>query len=136
MGDKQPKNKAVVHTCGSQFRVADVTRLLLAVGDMQKRGVTVVIGTPRKLRDSRQRDKATRRQPGTGAFKWCVLDASVGRRKWQEVSGSWKTISELPIVEDTIDTMRKEAEAQMCFSCVAGRGALPKSRRAHWTSEG
>ena len=70
------------------FEVADVMRPLVAVGELQKRGMTVVLGPPRKLRDSRPRDKTTRRQPGIGALKRCLLDASVERRKWHEYSGS------------------------------------------------
>ena len=52
------------------FEVADVMRPLVAVGEMQKRGMTA--GTPRKLRDSRPRDKATRRQPTQAVPTGCV----------------------------------------------------------------
>ena len=70
------------------FEVADVTRPLVAVGELQKRGMTVAMGTQRKLRDS-PRDKATRRQPRTEhSLERCLLDASVERREWHEDSGS------------------------------------------------
>ena len=53
------------------FEVDDVTRPLVAVGELQ-----------------RPRDKATRQQPRTGALEQCLLNASVKRRRWHEHSGS------------------------------------------------
>ena len=65
----------------NNFEVADVTRPLVAVGALQRRGTTVVMdGATWKLRDSRSGNE-TRQQSGLGAFKQCVLDASDERGK-------------------------------------------------------
>ena len=61
------------------FGVTDVTNPLVAwrVAEAWNDSCD---GTSRELRDSQARDKATRRQPRTGALKRCLLDASVERR--------------------------------------------------------
>ena len=69
--------------CGSlniNFEVADVTRPLVAVGELQRRGD----GATWKLRDSRSGNEAARQLSGLGAFKRCILHASDERRKRHE----------------------------------------------------
>ena len=71
------------------FEVPDVTRSLVAVGELQKRGMTVVMGPSTwKLRDSGSSDEPAWQQSGHGAFQWRLLDASDKRGERHEYGGS------------------------------------------------
>ena len=58
------------------FEVADMTRPLVAVGELQMRGMTVVMGPTWKLRDSRPRNETAWQQSGFGALERCLLAVS------------------------------------------------------------
>ena len=68
------------------FEVADVTRPLVAVGELQKRGMTGD-GPTWKFRDSRPRNETAWQQSGFGALEWCLLDVSDERGKRHEYCG-------------------------------------------------
>ena len=104
------------------FEVADVTRPLVAVGELQKRGMTVVMGPHgsfvtrgqvMKLPGSNlelehsngaHRMRLTRGENGTSTV--ALVDMG-------DVVPTSKDLSELPSVEDTIDVAREDAEANV-----------------------
>ena len=120
------------------FEVADVTRSLVAVGELQTRGMTVVMGS----------QGSSRGENGTQL----IAPVDLG-----EAVPTSQDLSEPPSVEDTIDVAREDAEANVptavstpkecgtverakhelthmpfrswCFSCVAGRGSDDPHRK-------
>ena len=104
------------------FEVADVTRPLVAVGELQKRGMTVVMGPhgsfvtrgqvakpPGSKLDLEHSNGAnwmrlTRGETGTKTVALVDLGDAV------PIS---KDLSELPSVKDTIDVAREDAEANV-----------------------
>ena len=104
------------------FEVADVTRPLGAVGELQKRGMTVVMGPHGSFVT---RGHVTK-PPGSnldfehsnGAYWLCLRRGENGTSTvapvdlWDAVPTS-ENLSDLPTVEDTIDVAREDAEANL-----------------------
>ena len=133
------------------FEVADATRPLVPVGELQRRGMTVVMG-PHGSCVTRGRAA----KPSGGSLEHERSNVAHRMRRTRGENGSkvlapievqrtpmlvTKVTSELPSVEDTIGTTREDAEAQIptvvsmpyrcwCFSCVPGRGADDPHRTA------
>ena len=95
------------------FEVADVTRPLVAVGELQKRGMTVVMGPHGSFVNRGQVMKPLGinldLEHSNGAH-WMRLTKGENGTSRDAVLTS-KDLGELPSVEDTINVARKDAEA-------------------------
>ena len=104
------------------FVVADVTRPLVAIGELQKRGITVVIGPHGSFVTRGQVTKAPDNnldlEHSNGA-QWMRLTrgendtSTVALVDLGDAVPASKDLSELPSVEDTIDVAREDAEANV-----------------------
>ena len=107
------------------FEVADVTRPLVAVGELQKRGMTVVMGPHGSFVT---RGHVTK-PPGSnldlehpnGAYWLCLTRGEDGTSTVAPVDlgdavPTSENLSDLPTVEDTIDVAREDAEANSAVS--------------------
>ena len=98
------------------FEVADVTRPLVAVGELLRRGMTVVMGLLGSFvtRGGSNLDL----EHSNGAYlmrltKWTLVSGDL-----EDAVPTSKYLSELPSVEDTIDVAREDAEANVSTAVV------------------
>ena len=118
------------------FEVADVTRPLVAAGELQKRGLTVVMGPHGSLVSRGQ----VVRPPGSnldlkhssGAY-WMRGErpSTVALVDLGDAVPTSKDLSELPSVEDTIDVATEDAEANVTTAVTTPKepGAVQRSRQ-------
>ena len=104
------------------FKVADVITLLVAVGELQRRGITVVMGPHRSFVTRSQVTKSLGRNPNfehcNGAYwmsltRWENGTKTVAPVDLGDPVPTSKSLNELPSVEDTIDVVREDAEANV-----------------------
>ena len=117
--------------------VADVTRPLVADGELQRRGMTVVMGPHGGfVTRGRVAGGSLELEHSTGAY-WMRLTRGENGSKVLasiEVQGTpmpeTKVTSEVPSVEDTIGTRREDAEAQIPVAVLIPkeRGAIERTR--------
>ena len=69
------------------FEVADVTRPLVAVGELQKRGMTVEMGPHESFVTRGHVTKPSGSNLDYGALEWCLLAVSDERGKRHEYCG-------------------------------------------------
>ena len=121
------------------FEVADVTRPLVAVGQLQRRGMTVVMGPHGSFVTRGQ----VMQPPGSnldlehsnGAYWMRLTRAANGTRTIAPIDlgnavPTSKDLSELPSVEDTVDVAREDTEANVPTAVATPKepGAVERSR--------
>ena len=121
------------------FEVADVTRPLVAVGELQKRGMTVVMGPHGSFVT---RGHVTN-QPGSNLdleLERCLLAVSDERENGTSTVApvdlgdavpTSENLSDLPTVEDTIDVAREDAEANVPLAVPTPKEPRAAERARH-----
>ena len=104
------------------FKVADVITPLVAVGELQRCGITVVMGPHRSFVTRSQVTRPPGRNPNfehcNGAYwmsltRWENGTKTVAPVDLGDPAPTSKSLNELPSVEDTIDVAREDAEANV-----------------------
>ena len=116
------------------FEVAEVTRPLVAVGELQKRGMTVVMGPHGSFVTRGHATKPPGSKSGFGALERCLLTRvehgarTVAPVDLGDVGTASENLSDLPTVEDAIDVAREDAEANVPLAVPSPKE--PGSERA------
>ena len=118
------------------FKVADVITPLVAVGELQRRGITVVMGPHRIFVTRSQVTKSLGRNPNfehcNGAYwmsltRWKNGTKAVALVNLGDAVPPSKSLNELPSVKYTIDVVREDTEANVSYCGNNFEGA--RSRR-------
>ena len=122
------------------FEVADVTRPLVAVGELQKRGMTVVMGPHASFVTRGHVTKPPGSKSGflersKGAYWLCLTRGENGTSTVVPIDlgdavPTLENLSDLPTVEDTIDVAREDAEANVPLAVPSPKepGAAERAR--------